>query len=87
MDPSTLKTISDCGTIGVCLFMIWMGWQRESRAAATFDALNKTNHAVHVETISQMKDLTATVKQLHDDIRSRPCIENDWHGEERRQRK
>lgn len=85
MDAGTLKTITDLGTVGVCLFVIWLGWKREERTAIAFEKLNERNQAVHEKTIENLASLNANAQALHAEVRARPCVSDDeWNGRDRR---
>jgi hypothetical protein len=85
MDPITLDLITKGGTIAVCVFVIWLGWKREERAAKTFDVLNTNSQALQQKTIEQMTALNENTRALHNEIRGRPCIQEvPYNGNERR---
>lgn len=85
MDPVIIKTIADLGIIGVCLFVIVLGWKREERSATAFAELNKASHEIQTETVKQMTELTSATRILHQEIRQRPCVDaQHYDGNERR---
>lgn len=86
MDASLLELVAKAGVVGVCLFVIWLGWKREERAAASFEKLNERNQESQQKTIEQLSELNATTRALHDEIRGRPCVRDgeQWNGTDRR---
>jgi type VI protein secretion system component VasK len=86
MDAALLETIAKGGVVLVCLFVIWLGWKREERAAASFEKLNERNQQVQQETVKQLGELNATTRALHEEIRGRPCVRDaePWNGHDRR---
>ena len=94
MDPMW-ELAAKGGVLGVCILTIWLGWkreertaltakEREERSAAAFKALNDQSHETHVKTIEQLTLLNANTRQLHEEIKSRPCIDMPWNGTDRR---
>jgi len=86
VDSTLLELVAKAGVVGVCLFVIWLGWKREERAASSFEKLNERNQQVQQETIEQLSELNATTRALHDEIRGRPCVRESepWNGPDRR---
>lgn len=87
MDGTLLELVAKAGVVGVCLFVIWLGWKREERAASAFEKLNERNQESQTKTIEQLSELNATTRALHDEIRGRPCVRDTepWNGSDRRQ--
>lgn len=64
LDPQTIDIISKLGVVGVCLFVIYLGYQREQRSAKAFEDLNQRSHEAQMQTVKALTTLTEKIENL-----------------------
>jgi C4-dicarboxylate-specific signal transduction histidine kinase len=84
MSPEWIQWLQTGGGLAIAVWVIWLADNREKRSAKTFDDLNAKNQTIHEKTIERLTELGASNRALHDEIRSRPCVQEQWNGDERR---
>ncbi len=84
--PEILEIAAKSGLIGICIFVIWSGLRREDRQSTAFELLNQQQHEAHVKTIEQLTELNINTRNMFEEMKSRPCVNDNWDGNERRRR-